>query len=90
MGFLLGLAPLILAVLGILSLNIPGISGVPFTLLLELMGLGLFCLEALVVLPMVIVPGTRTIGLGLAAGFAIVCGYLAYLTATGFWNGLFG
>jgi hypothetical protein len=52
--------------------------------ILELMGSGFFCLEVLVVLPLLIVPATRTIGLGLAAGFAITCGYLAFLTATGF------
>jgi hypothetical protein len=90
LGLLLGLAPLLMVLSGYLTLQIPGASGLAIALLMAVAGVGFFCLDALIVLPLLAIPSTRTLGIGLAAGIAIVGGLLAFVTAHGFWNMLFG
>ncbi len=57
---------------------------------MTLAGVGFFCLDVLIVLPLLAIHSTRTLGIGLAAGIAIVGGLLAFVNAHGFWNMLFG
>ena len=90
LGLLLGLAPLLMVLSGYLTLHIPGASGLAIALLMVVAGVGFFCLDALIVLPLLAIPSTRTLGIALAAGIAIIGGLLAYVNAHGFWNMLFG
>ncbi|HZC76326.1 MAG TPA: hypothetical protein VE258_01175 [Ktedonobacterales bacterium] len=90
LGLLLGLAPLLMVLSGYLTLQIPGASGLAIALLMALAGVGFFGLDALIVLPLLAIPSTRTLGIGLAAGIAFVVGLFAFLTAHGFWNSLGG
>lgn len=90
LGLLLGLAPLLMVLSGYLTLQIPGASGLAIALLMAVAGVGFFCLDVLIVLPLLAIHSTRTLGIGLAAGIAIVGGLLAFVNAHGFWNILFG
>jgi hypothetical protein len=90
LGLLLGLAPLLMVLSGYLTLQIPGASGLAIALLMTLAGVGFFCLDVLIVLPLLAIHSTRTLGIGLAAGIAIVGRLLAFVNAHGFWNMLFG
>lgn len=89
LGLLLGLGPLALATGGTLAWGRFGEVGVVLFLMLMVAGLALTCVDALAITPLLMIPATRRIGMGVAVGLVITGAVAAYLTTHGFWNGLF-
>ncbi len=89
LGLLLGLGPLVLATGGILAWGRFGEVGVALFLMLMVAGLALTCVDALAVTPLLVIPRTRRIGVGVAAGLVVTVAVAVYLTTHGFWNGMF-
>lgn len=89
LGLLLGLGPLALATGGILAWGQLGEVGVALFLILMIAGLALTCVDALAVTPLLMIPRTRRIGMGVAAGLVVTVAIAVYLTTHGFWNGMF-
>lgn len=88
-GMLLGLGPLMMATEGVLAWGQFGVVGVALFFTLMVAGLMLTGADALAVLPLLIIPATRRIGIGVAVGLVITCAVAVYLTTHGFWNGMF-
>ncbi len=89
LGLLFGLWPLVLATGGILAWGQFGQVGVALFLTLMVAGIALTGMDALAVTPLLIIPTTRKIGLGVAAGLVITVAVAVYLTTHGFWNGMY-
>lgn len=89
LGLFFGLWPLVLATGGVLAWGQFGEVGVALFLTLMAMGLTLTGADALAVALLLLMPSTRRIGIGLAAGLVITSSVVVYLTMHGFWNGLF-
>jgi hypothetical protein len=90
LGGLLGLGPVLLVAASLVAFAPGGMGAAPFVLIILLTGLGLFVADALVLLPLLAFASTRHIGLGLAVGFAITCGFVVYFVTQGYLNKLFG
>ena len=90
LGGLLGLGPVLVAETGILVAAIPGITGLTFALLAVAVSPGLFCGNVLLIVPLLVIRSTRSLGLGLAVGCAGSCGLVWLLVTHGYFNGWFG
>src|SRR5258707_1954787 len=90
LGGLLGSGPVLLAETGILVAAIPGITGLTFALLAVAVSPGLFCGNVLLIVPLLVIRSTRSLGLGLAVGCAGSCGLVWLLVTHGYFNGWFG
>jgi hypothetical protein len=88
LGGLLGLGPVLLAETGILVAAIPGITGLTFALLA--VSPGLFCGNVLLIVPLLVIRSTCSLGIGLAVGCAGSCGLVWLLVTHGHFNGWFG
>lgn len=90
LGGLLGLGPVLLAETGILVAGIPGITGLTFALLAVAVSPGLFCGAILLIVPLLVIRATRSLGIGLAVGCAGSCALVWLLVTYGYFNGWFG
>src|SRR5258706_8034797 len=87
---LLGLGPVLLAETGILVAAIPGITGLTFALLAVAVSPGLFCGSVLLIVPLLFIRSTRSLGIGLAVGGACSCGLVWRFVTYGYFNRWFG
>jgi hypothetical protein len=80
LGSLLGLGPVLLAEIGILVAAIPGITGLTFALLAVAVSLGLFCGNVLLIVLLLVIRSTCSLGIGLARS-----GARAAVASSGSW-----
>lgn len=90
LGGLLGLGPVLLAETGILVAAILGITGLAFALLAVAVSPGFFRGDVLLIVPLLVIRATRSIGIGLAVGCAGSCALVWLLVTHGYFNRWFG